>query len=136
MTDYGVGVRPDGFAAVLRRVACDYTELPLYVTENGATYNDYLGPDGEVRDPERVEYLRQHFTAARELIDEGIDLRGYYVWSLMDNFEWAEGYSRRFGIVFIEFGTQQRILKTSAKWYKALIASQPPALERTAALGS
>ena len=136
VTDYGIGVRPQGFAAVLRRVACDYTALPLYVTENGATYNDYLGPDGEVRDTERVEYLHLHLTAARQLIDEGIDLRGYYAWSLMDNFEWAEGYSRRFGLVFVEFGTQRRVMKSSAKWYQALIASQSGWLDRTAALGS
>jgi beta-glucosidase len=135
VTDYGIGVRPQGFAAVLRRVACDYTELPLYVTESGATYNDYLGPDGEVRDPERVEYLRLHLAAARDLIEEGIDMRGYYAWSLLDNFEWAEGYSRRFGLVFVEFGTQRRILKSSASWYQQLIASQPDWLERSAASG-
>jgi beta-glucosidase len=136
VTDYGVSVRPEGFAAVVRRVARDYTALPLYVTENGATYIDYLGPDGEVRDPERVEYLCLHLSAAKQLIDEGVNLRGYYVWSLMDNFEWAQGYSRRFGIVFVEFGTQRRILKSSARWYQTLIASQSGRFDRTAASGS
>jgi beta-glucosidase len=136
VTDYGVAVRPQGFAAVIRRVGCDYSALPLYVTENGATYIDYQGPDGEVRDPERVEYMRLHLSAAKQLIDEGIDLRGYYAWSLMDNFEWAQGYSRRFGLVFVDFGTQRRILKSSAKWYQTLIATQSGWSDRTVALGS
>jgi len=82
----------------------------------------------EVHDPERTDYLRRHFTAAHRAMERGVDLRGYQVWSLMDNFEWGYGYSKRFGIVYIDFDTQERILKDSAKWYTQLIANRtiPP----------
>jgi beta-glucosidase len=104
--------------------------LPLYITENGRACYDYVDPNGEVRDPERVAYLRGHLEALRIAIDEGVDVRGYFVWSLLDNFEWAEGYSQRFGLVFVDFGTQRRILKDSARFYAEVIASNAvPQLE-------
>jgi beta-glucosidase len=80
-----------------------------------------VDPEGDVDDDERVEYLQAHFRAALAAIERGVDLRGYFVWSLIDNFEWAEGYSKRFGIVFVDYGSQRRIPKRSAYWYRELI---------------
>jgi beta-glucosidase len=113
---------------VLTRVANEYTTLPLYITESGASYDDYTDPNGEVVDTERIAYLSGYFAAAARAIADGIDLRGYFVWSFLDNYEWAEGYSKRFGIVYIDYRTQERIPKHSALWYRDLIAahaSQP-----------
>ena len=124
LTDAGIPVRPDGLANILRRVASEYTTLPLYVTENGAAYHDYATPEGTVDDVERVDYLRAHFGAVAECIAEGVDVRGYYVWSFLDNFEWAEGYSRRFGIVSVDYPSQRRLIKASGRWYSELIATQ------------
>jgi beta-glucosidase len=112
---------PAGFGRILHRVR-GYTDLPLYVTENGAAFHDYVDPEGGVDDVERVSYLNDHFSETLEAIQAGIDVRGYFVWSLLDNFEWADGYSRRFGLVYVEFGTQARIPKASARWYQQLIA--------------
>jgi beta-glucosidase len=93
----------------------------MYVTENGAGYADYVDPEGGVDDLERVEYLRGYLGAVGEAIDAGADIRGYFAWSLMDNFEWALGYSLRFGLVFVDFATQRRIPKASARAYTAII---------------
>jgi beta-glucosidase len=87
------------------------------VTENGAAFPDYVGPDGAVKDPERVDYLESHLKAAHDAIGAGVDLRGYFCWTLIDNFEWADGYSQRFGIVWVDFKTQERIPKSSALWF-------------------
>jgi beta-glucosidase len=121
-TSFGWSVVPQSLANVLKRVASDFTALPLYVTENGASFNDYVDPNGEVVDVERVDYLDGYLAAAAEAIAAGVDLRGYYAWSFLDNFEWAEGYSKRFGLVFVDYRTQERIPKLSAKWYAKLIA--------------
>jgi beta-glucosidase len=91
--------------------------LPLYITENGSAWYDYVTQDGAINDYERIEYLRGHLAALHAAISEGVDLRGYFAWSLLDNFEWAEGYSKRFGMVFVDFGTQRRILKRSGEFY-------------------
>ena len=91
--------------------------MPLYITENGAAYYDYVDPNGVVKDIERIDYLHDHLRAARRAITDGVGLRGYFAWSLMDNFEWQHGYSKRFGLVFVDYGTQQRILKRSAGWF-------------------
>ena len=95
---------------------------PLFVTENGAAFED--GPDahGQVRDRARIRFLDGHLRAAHRAIQGGVDLRGYFVWSLLDNFEWAEGYSKRFGIVYVDFPTQRRLPKDSALWYRDAIA--------------
>ena len=100
---------------------------PLYVTENGAAYDDAVGPDGAVHDPDRVSYLDGHLRAVRAAIDAGVDVRGYYFWSLLDNFEWAEGFSKRFGLVHVDFDTLVRTPKDSYGWYRDLIAAQKPA---------
>jgi beta-glucosidase len=95
--------------------------LPLYITENGCASDDYVTPEGEVNDLERVEYLRDHFDAAWRAIQDGVNLAGYFPWSLMDNFEWARGYQRRFGLYFVDFGTQRRLAKRSALFYSEVV---------------
>jgi beta-glucosidase len=120
-TAMGWPVEPDALTELLVRLHEEYTQVPLYVTENGRAVHDYVDPEGEVDDEERVSYLDAHFRAAHDAIDRGVDLRGYMVWSFLDNFEWAEGYSKRFGIVFVDYGTQQRIPKSSAHWYSGVI---------------
>ena len=117
LTAGGIGIHPDGLREVLVRVSREYTDLPLYVTENGAAFDDYVDPEGGVDDEERVAFLDGHLRAVAAAIEQGADVRGYFVWSLMDNFEWAEGYSKRFGIVYVDYRTQERIPKASARWY-------------------
>jgi beta-glucosidase len=124
LTANGIDARPAGLGRILRRVH-ESTPLPLYITENGAAYHDYVDPEGGVDDVERVAYLTDHFAETLAAIEAGVDVRGYFVWSLLDNFEWADGYSRRFGLVWVDFGTQARIPKASARWYARLIADQP-----------
>jgi beta-glucosidase len=106
-----------GLVEVLRRVNRDYTDLPIYVTENGAAFDDVPDAEGNVDDPGRVDYFAQHLRACHEAITEGVPLRGYFAWSLMDNFEWGFGYSKRFGMVYVDYPTQRRTPKTSAGWY-------------------
>jgi len=102
--------------------------LPLYITENGSAWYDYVTQDGTVEDYERLEYLRDHLAALHAAIADGVNLRGYFVWSLMDNFEWAEGYAKRFGLVYVDFGTQKRILKRSGEFYARVVRANalPP----------
>jgi beta-glucosidase len=108
---------------VLVRVTNDYGRIPLYVTENGAAFSDEVH-GGRIKDVDRMRYIEDHIVSCSRAIEEGADLRGYFVWSLMDNFEWAEGYSKRFGIVWIDYDTQERVLKDSAHWYRDFIAAQ------------
>lgn len=121
LTAGGISIDPDGLRALLVRVSREYTSIPLYITENGVALHDYVNPEGEAIDPERVAYLDAHFHAAHAAIDQGAKVRGYFVWSFLDNFEWAEGYSRRFGIVHVDFGSQRRTPKHSAYWYREVI---------------
>lgn len=123
-SSFGWSDTPEALKAVLKRVASEYTDLPLFVTENGISLNDYVDPNGEVRDSERIDYLRGYVSAVGEAIADGVDVRGYFAWSFMDNFEWAEGYDKRFGLVFIDYGTQTRTPKQSAYWYRDTIAAQ------------
>jgi len=95
--------------------------LPLYVTENGMAAEDYVDPEGGIDDYERIAYLRDHLDAAARGIEGGVDLRGYFCWSFLDNFEWAEGYQKRFGLVFVDYGTQRRIPKASAAFYSSVM---------------
>ena len=126
LTAGGLDARPAGFGRILRRVT-EYTKLPVYITESGAAFHDYVDPEGGVDDLERVTYLNDKFAETLHAIQAGADVRGYFIWSLLDNFEWADGYSRRFGLVFVDFGTQARIPKASARWYQQLISAQPSA---------
>jgi beta-glucosidase len=132
-TSFGWSVIPDSLTAVLTRVSREFTDLPLYVTENGASFDDYLDPNGDVLDSERVEYLAGYLAAAGRAIAQGADLRGYYAWSFLDNFEWAEGYSKRFGLVYVDYRTQERIPKLSAHWYQRVISDHQAAVAVTAA---
>ena len=108
---------------LLVRIGKEYTTIPLYITENGAAFDDYVGTDGVVRDPDRIRYLTEHLEACRGAIDDGVNLKGYFIWSLLDNFEWGFGYSRRFGIVWIDYDTGRRIPKSSFRWYQGVTAT-------------
>ncbi|HYG95382.1 MAG TPA: family 1 glycosylhydrolase [Nocardioides sp.] len=110
-------VQPEGLTRLLVRLQEEYDAPPMYITENGAAYPDELGPDGTVHDPERLAYYDAHLRAVHEAMAAGVDVRGYFAWSLMDNFEWAYGYAQRFGIVYVDYPTQRRIPKSSALWY-------------------
>ncbi|WNV88178.1 GH1 family beta-glucosidase [Umezawaea sp. Da 62-37] len=116
-TDMDWEVQPVGLTKVLRRLHDEYPRLPLYITENGAAYRDEFDGDGAVHDAERLGFIDGHLRAAHAAISEGVDLRGYFCWSLLDNFEWAEGYAKRFGIVHVDYDTQVRTPKASAHWY-------------------
>ncbi len=122
-TEMGWEVHPEGLYDLVGRLHFDYRFPALYVTENGAAYPDRIGPDGRVDDPLRIAYLKEHLTAAARAIAAGVPLRGYFAWSLLDNFEWAHGYSKRFGLVYVEYPTQRRLLKSSAHWYGRVIAA-------------
>jgi beta-glucosidase len=119
-TAMGWEIYPDGLYDLLVRLDRDYGHPRLLVTENGAAFDDPLQA-GRVADPERIAYLREHFLAARRAIESGVRLEGYFVWSLLDNFEWAHGYSRRFGLIYVDYPTQERIWKDSARWYQGVI---------------
>jgi beta-glucosidase len=114
-------VYPDGLTEALLGVRRRYGDIPLYVTENGAAFADAAAAKDLVADAARVRYLREHLRAARRAIEAGVDLRGYFVWSLFDNFEWSHGYSKRFGIVHVDFSTQKRTPKSSARFYSEVI---------------
>jgi beta-glucosidase len=116
-TEMGWEIDPEGLYEFLTRVSRDHPGVPLYVTENGAAFADEKGPGGEVRDPARIDYLDAHFRAAHRAIGDGVDLRGYFVWSLLDNFEWSFGYSKRFGLIHVDYETLERTPKDSARWY-------------------
>jgi beta-glucosidase len=122
-TGLGWEVYPDGLREVLTRLHRDYGVQALYVTENGAAYPDVRGLDGEVHDPERVEYLDRYIGAVACAIEDGIPVRGYFVWSLLDNFEWTHGYAQRFGVVYVDYETLERVPKSSFYWYRDRIAA-------------
>ena len=122
-TPMGWLIDPDGLYELLLRLSKDAPGLPLYITENGCAAEDYVNPDGEVNDLERVKFLHLHLAASARAARDGASLAGYYVWSLLDNFEWAYGYQKRFGIVYVDFATQQRIPKASSAFF-ARVASE------------
>jgi beta-glucosidase len=117
VTAGGWAIEPDGLGESLMRVVHEYAAPRLYVHECGAAFADARGPDGAVHDGDRIAYLQAHLRSAHDAIRSGADLRGFFVWSLLDNFEWAEGYAHRFGIVHVDFATQARTPKDSARWY-------------------
>lgn len=116
-TSLGWSFTPHSLRNVLARVG-EESGLPLYATENGAAYLDVVDVDGKINDHQRIEYLDGYIGAVLGAIDEGIDVRGYFAWSLLDNFEWAEGYSQRFGLIHVDYATQRRTPKASAVWYR------------------
>jgi beta-glucosidase len=128
VTEMGWPVVPDGLREVLVAQRDRYGDAlpPVMVTENGAAFDDVLveGDQPSVDDPQRVDYLRAHVAAVGDAIDEGVDVRGYFVWSFLDNFEWSEGYRPRFGIVYTDYPTQRRVPKTSYAWYHAFLGGE------------
>jgi beta-glucosidase len=119
----GWEILPEGLHAILRAVNDRYSPAEIAITENGATFPDTLGDDGSVEDPERRSYLERHLTAVADAIEDGVPLIGYFAWSLLDNFEWALGYGTRFGIVYVDYPTQRRIVKGSGRWYRELLTA-------------
>jgi beta-glucosidase len=122
-TAMGWEVTPDSLYRLLVRLKREYGDIPLVITENGAAFDDEAPVNGYVDDPQRREYLRTHLESLQRAIASGVDVRGYCAWSLMDNFEWQHGYSKRFGIVYVDYETLRRIPKASALWYRQLIAA-------------
>ncbi|MBZ6112609.1 MULTISPECIES: GH1 family beta-glucosidase [Streptomyces] len=116
-TEMGWSVDPTGLHELIMRYHREAPGTPLYISENGAAYDDKPDADGTVDDPGRVAYLNGHLAAVRQAITDGADVRGYYLWSLLDNFEWAYGYEKRFGAVYVDFASQRRTPKSSALWY-------------------
>ena len=123
-TAFGWEVAPEGMATLLKRIVQDYQPAPIYITENGSTYHDVLEADGSVNDVERRNYFIRHLAVLRDVIADGLVVKGYFAWSLMDNFEWAEGYRRRFGMVHVDFETQKRTVKTSGRWYARFLKGE------------
>jgi beta-glucosidase len=131
-TEMGWSIDATGLTELLLRLHRDHPGTPLMITENGAAFDDRVDPDGRIRDQRRIDYLRDHLQAVGRAMKAGADVRGYFVWSLLDNFEWAYGYSKRFGVVHVDYATQQRTWKDSAHWYRDAIAtfSRGPNSER------
>jgi beta-glucosidase len=121
-TEMGWEVYPDGLHRLLVRVAEDYAPPAIYVTENGAAFGDVRVHDGSVHDPERTAYLESYIDAMSRAIRDGAPVKGYFVWSFLDNFEWAHGYSKRFGLVYIDYPTLERVPKDSFYWYRDLMS--------------
>jgi beta-glucosidase len=128
-TAMGWEIYPQGLTDTLVWLKQRYGDVPQYITENGAAFDDILEPNLAVKDVSRVEYLKDHLVAARRAIEAGVELRGYYLWSLLDNFEWQCGYSKRFGIVHVDFESQRRIPKESARFYSNVIRSNGKTLD-------
>jgi beta-glucosidase len=123
LTDMGWEIYPEGLTELLVRMDRDYNVPPLYVTENGGAFKDSL-EDGRVHDVQRTDYIARHIAAMAEAMNQGVHMEGYMVWSLLDNFEWASGYEKRFGIVHVDYLTQARTLKDSALWYRQFLHQQ------------
>jgi len=122
-TEMGWEIYPNGLYEVLMRFRTEYGNPLLYVTENGAAFEDNVTRSGEVQDDDRIAYLRDHIASAYQALRDGVNLKGYFTWTLMDNFEWAEGYSKRFGLVHTDRQTLKRTPKKSFRWYKDIIAN-------------
>jgi beta-glucosidase len=122
VTDMGWEVYPDGLYDLLLRIHREYAPPKIYIAENGASYSDGPNDQAQIHDARRLAYVRDHLVACHRAIQNGVPLSGYFIWSLMDNFEWAKGYTQRFGVVWVDYATQQRVPKDSARWYQGVIA--------------
>ncbi|GEM49025.1 GH1 family beta-glucosidase [Deinococcus cellulosilyticus] len=122
-------VYPQGLYEVLTRVQQDYAPKEIFITENGATFEDTLTEDGQVHDEQRRFYIERHLKAVQDAISEGVPVNGYFAWSFLDNFEWAEGFEKRFGLVYVDYPTQNRYVKDSGKWYSKLVKAALGAVE-------
>jgi beta-glucosidase len=121
ITDLGWPVYPNGLRDMLIRVTKEYGPIPIYIAENGAAYKDVVASDGQIHDTGRLEFLRGFITALGEAIEAGVDVRGYFVWTLLDNFEWARGYDPRFGLIYTDYLSQKRTIKDSGRFYAEVI---------------
>ncbi|UJP41321.1 glycoside hydrolase family 1 protein [Cellulomonas palmilytica] len=134
-TAMGWNIEPEGLVELLVELHERYPNLPLAVTENGAAFYDTVSEDGRVHDVERVSYLHDHVDAVGEAIEKGVDVVGYFVWSFLDNFEWAYGYDRRFGVVRVDYDTLERTVKDSGRWFAELVRTRAvPTIESAATL--
>ena len=122
-TEMGWEVCAPAFRRMLVKINNSYKLPPIYITENGSAFNDEVSADGKIHDPRRLDYLKQHFIQTRLAMQDGVDVRGYMVWSLMDNFEWGHGFTKRFGLIRVDYETQKRTIKDSGEWYGKVIAS-------------
>jgi beta-glucosidase len=120
----GWEVFPDGLANILTRIHHEYTPKALVVTESGAAFDDHWDGSGSVHDQQRIDFLQEHIQTVAQVMRQGVPIKGYVVWSFLDNFEWSEGYRKRFGLVYVDYPTQRRIIKDSGRWYASLVASQ------------
>ena len=118
-------VFPQGLSDLLLRLHRDYAPTSILITENGAAYEDERGWGEQIGDHERQRYLESHIQAVGHAVEQGVPVHGYYSWSLLDNFEWAEGYAKRFGLIYVDYPTQQRIIKASGYWYRDFLALAP-----------
>jgi beta-glucosidase len=131
-TDMDWEVAPHSLTTLLKHLHTEYKPGPIYITENGCAYSTAPSADGRVHDVQRVEYLRSHLEACADAIEQGVNLAGYFAWSLLDNFEWAYGYTKRFGLVWVDYATQQRIPKDSAHLYRDVVAQNGLDVEKAA----
>ncbi len=120
-TEMGWEVCAPALRRMLNKINREYSVPPIYITENGSAFKDEVSDDGKIHDPRRLDYLKQHFIQTRLAMQDGVNVRGYMVWSLFDNFEWAEGYNKRFGIIRVDYESQKRTLKDSGVWYAEVI---------------
>ena len=120
-TEMGWEVCAPAMRRMLVKINNEYRLPPIYITENGAAFKDEVSADGKIHDPRRLDYLKQHFIQTRHAMQDGVDVRGYMVWSLMDNFEWGHGFTKRFGLIRVDYETQQRTFKDSGEWYAEVI---------------
>lgn len=122
-TEMGWGINPEGIHDILVRLNKDYGDVPIYITENGAAFRDLMDSNGEVPDDNRIEYLRRYLGAVHQAIADSVPVKGYFLWSFMDNFEWAHGYTKRFGMVHVDYETKKRTVKKSGYWYRDVIGA-------------
>ena len=122
-TEMGWEICPPAFRRMLNRIHAEYNLPPIYITENGAAFRDEVSPDGRIHDERRTDYLRQHIGQLRLAMQDGVEVSGYFVWSLLDNFEWSQGFTKRFGVIRVDYETQKRTIKDSGAWYARLIAT-------------
>ena len=125
-TTMGWEIYPEGLHELLTRLKADYADPDIYVTENGMAMEDAVAPDGRVHDDYRTDYLRRHFEQAARCLADGVKLKGYFIWTLMDNFEWESGWGQRFGLIYTDYKTLDRTIKDSGLWYRDFIAAQKP----------
>jgi beta-glucosidase len=121
ITEMGWEVYPEGIHKIIKQFAAYKNMPPIIVTENGAAYKDVVEKDNSIHDKQRIEFFKNYLSNVLKAKREGVDLRGYFVWTFMDNFEWAEGYKPRFGLVHVDFNTQERRIKDSGKWFKEFL---------------